>query len=200
MPQTEETSGAEGVNSTTGDTTSENNGETTTPEENQNESAEKTFTQDEVNQIVAKQKRNDNEKIQKYKEAGLSEEDINLLSTKESASNAETELGAVQKERMELRMEKNSDLLEFISDEQKALLLESTPEKADEFFSGLRTMRDNISEKKDPKESGNMPSMDDGKQEAAVPDDIRGYAEGITEGVKTGDFSKAVAHVLKDTL
>lgn len=200
MPQAEETSSAEGVNSTTGDTTSENNGETTTPEENQNESAEKTFTQDEVNQIVAKQKRNDNEKIQKYKEAGLSEEDINLLSTKESASNAETELGAVQRERMELRMEKNSDLLEFISDEQKALLLESTPEKADEFFSGLRTMRDNISEKKDPKESGNMPSMDDGKQEAAVPDDIRGYAEGITEGVKTGDFSKAVAHVLKDTL
>ena len=191
--------GAEGDKGSTGEETSEKKPEGKTPKEGEGNKgpAEKTFTQDELNSIVASEKRKQEEKTQKYKDAGLSDEDISALEKREEAKSSGEELEAIRQERVSLELDKNKELVEKLKPEQVEKLKTASVEQVQEFLSGWQSLLSPAkAEEKGGGELGSV-SEDSAGEGEELSEDLQKYAEGIEEA-RGGDPSKLVGKWIKD--
>ena len=157
------------------------------------ETPAKTFTQDEVNAIVARQKREDNERISKLKAAGLSDDQIATLEKKEAIQGSAEELAKVRQERVALVLDQNKDLVGRMDPAYVEKLKTAAPEDVETVIANTRKMVTDIEAgNKTPGKDGNMPSLEDGKLPAGVAAKDQKLIEGISSFEKTGDPTQMV--------
>jgi len=155
---------------------------------------EKKFSQEDVNAIVAAEKRKSEEKIATLKKAGLSEEQIKALEDKEEIQKGREELATIRKEKVEAILDKHKSLVEKLDATQVEQLKSGTPEKVGEFLDNLSSMVAKATGEK-PKEGGELGGMNDGVS-PGLPNESRNFAEGVDEGIRTGNWGKAIDAVL----
>jgi hypothetical protein len=174
------------------------NEEGKTPEEGEGKKpAEKLFNQEEVNAIVAREKREHNDRIKKLKDAGLSDDQIDVLEKQQTKVAASGELEAVRKERVQLILDKNKDLSEKLDPQYKAKLLAADPVQVEEMFSNIRKAVTNEGGKQPQTEGGELESLEGGKETVKVKAEDQNLVEGIDHFTKTQDPSKMVEGLMK---
>ena len=173
------------------------NEEGKTPEqgEGQGQPASKTFTQDDVNKLLAQQKREHQEKLSKMRAAGLSDEQINVLDKQEEVQAASEELSKIRQERVTLILEKNEDLVKNLDPSYVEKLKQADPAQVEEVFSAARAMVPAEGKPAQPQGSGTLPSMEDG---GTIPNSGKEQKliEGIDSFQKTGNPDKMVSGLI----
>lgn len=216
MPKTEgntpETGGEDLGNDLLGlagnDNPEENNEEGSTPGDDSKESSEedkgeenteqKAFSQEEVNALLAKQKREYQEKVKKLRDAGLSDEQIELIEAKGEQGSQEN-LEQIRQERIKLILDQNKDLAGNLSSEYLDQLKQAAPEQVSLMFENIRNMTNKQEPEQQPSEgAGELGSMEDGKTNIdGVPSEDMAIAEGIQNFEKTGDPTQMVEKVIQ---
>lgn len=194
----ENAAAAGGQQGGTGTETPPTNGEGVTPKEGTGPApAEaKVFKQDEVNAIVAAEKRKYQERMSKLREAGLSEEQIQSLDKKEEVSGAQDQLEQIRKEKVDLVIKQNQSLVDKLDTAQVDKLRNAPADVVEEFFKGLSGFVKDVEKSSDQQTAGegNLPSMEAGSSniQNIPPEDMK-LAEGIDHFAKTNDPSQMVA-------
>lgn len=154
----------------------------------------KTFTQEEVNAIVANEKREHLAKMEKLRAAGLSDEQITAIEKQDAAAQAESSLKAVQQERVKLLLEKHHDAVSKLDTEQVEKLKASNPDDVQKLLENLSAIIGSGKSQTTPpnNEQGGMPSMAGGTPPANVSQEVLTVAEGMEDGIRTGDFRQAI--------
>lgn len=173
----------------------EQNSSQKTPASNEGQGGTpKTFTQEEVNALLATEKRNAREKMDRLRAAGVSDEEIEILNKREEANAAENTLKTVQQERVKLLLEKHSGVIAKLAPEQIQKLKESNPDRVEEFLTNLSAVvgSNAASTTQTPPEGGELPPMASGTPPANISKEDLAMAEGIERGLKTDDWSGVV--------
>lgn len=159
-----------------------------------NGGTEKTFTQEEVNALLATEKRNLREKMDRLRAAGVSDEEIEILNKRDEVKNAEDTLKNVQQERVKLLLEKHSGVVAKLAPEQIQKLKESNPDRVDDFLTNLSAVVGSgvAPATQTPPEGGELPPMASGTPPANVSKEDLAMAEGIEKGLKNDDWSDVV--------
>lgn len=164
------------------------------PNEGNGGTTPKTFTQEEVNAIVANEKREHLAKIEKLRAAGLSDEQIAAVEKQDAGAQAEGTLKAVQQERVKLLLEKHHEAVSKLDSEQVEKLKASNPDDVQKLLENLSAIVGSGKSQITPpnNEQGGMPSMAGGTPPANVSQEVLTVAEGMETGIRTGDFRQAI--------
>lgn len=200
---TEPQSGVEGANfvTPTGTETPPENTEGVTPKEDagQEKPKQKLIPQDQVNAIVAEEKRKYQEKMEKLKSAGLSDEQIQKLEKEEEAVNAGETLESVRKERVELILDQNKDLVEKLEESQVEKLRNAPVQNVNDFFSSLRPFIKKEEAPAPAPAGGEIPSIESGSPQIQnIPKGDLELAEGIQTHAKTGNPTRMVEALFRN--
>lgn len=157
---------------------------------------EKTFTQAEVNAMVAAERRAQEDRVGKLKNAGLTEEQIKILEDKEAVANTRAELATLNQEKVSNLLETHKDIVSKLEPTQVEQLRTGSPQKVAKFLESLSAIVAKATPATPAAPAGELPAMNAITPNAGdtSPETVA-YVKSVEKGMETGDWGGVVGHL-----